>query len=137
VDDEAHGDLIRRWLDKARDDLATASDDLKLGHTRGAVNRSYYAIFHAPTAALLSRGEERARHSGVQSAFGEIFIVTGLFDAEFSRIYARARREREEADYSPAPTAPTIEEASARAGERGRFVRQVEQFLTIEGYLTA
>ncbi len=135
MDDRARRDLIRLWLEKARDDLATAEDDLKLNHTRGAVNRSYYAIFHAATAALLWLGEERVKHSGVQSAFGERFIATGLFEPEYGRIYTRARKEREEADYQPASPVPTEAEANTRLDESRRFVMRVEQYLREVGAL--
>lgn len=122
-------DLIELWLEKAHDDLATAEDNLKLNHTRGAINRSYYAIFHAATAALLWHGEERARHSGVQSTFGELFIATKIFEPELGRLYTRARKEREEVDYKPASPVPTPEEASARLDESRRFVARVEEYL--------
>lgn len=129
MDRETRIELIKLWMEKARDDLATAEDNLRLDHTRGAVNRSYYAVFHAATAALLWHGEERAKHSGVQSTFGELFITTGLFDPEFGRIYTRARKEREEVDYKPASPTPSAEESGARLDESRRFVNRVEQYL--------
>jgi len=129
MDRQARIDLIKLWLEKARDDLATAEDDLKLNHTRGVVNRSYYGIFHAATAALLWHGEERVKHSGVQSTFGELFITTGIFEPDLGRIYTRARKEREEVDYKPASPAPTPEQASTRLDESHRFVARIEQYL--------
>jgi uncharacterized protein (UPF0332 family) len=38
---------------KAREDLVTAQEMLRLEHWRGAINRAYYAIFHSTSAALL------------------------------------------------------------------------------------
>ena len=129
MDRAARIDLIKLWLEKAADDLRTAEDDLRFEHTRGAINRSYYAIFHAATAALLWHGEERAKHSGVQSTFGERFITTGLLEPEFGRIYTRARKEREEVDYKPASPVPTIEEATLRLEESHQFVARIERYL--------
>lgn len=135
MDHRTRVNLIKLWLEKARDDLATAEDDLRLNHTRGVVNRSYYAIFHAASAALLWHGEERAKHSGVQATFGERFIAAGIFEPELGRIYTRARKEREEVDYQPAAPTPTPEQASTRLDESRRFVDRVERYLREVGAL--
>ena len=78
---------IAAHLERASDALATARDNLAHGHWRGAVNRAYYAVFHAASAALLWLDIERARHAGVQAAFGEFLIKSGVIEAEFGRIY--------------------------------------------------
>ena len=135
MDRQTRIDLIKLWLEKAHDDLATAEDNLRLNHTRGVVNRSYYAIFHAASATLLWHGEERAKHSGVQATFGERFIAAGIFEPELGRIYTRARREREEIDYKPASPTPTAEQASTRLDESRRFVARVERYLREVGAL--
>ena len=71
---------VRVRLTKAHDDLATARDNLAQKHWRGAINRAYYTAFHTASAALLWHAIERARHSGIQSAFGEHFIFRWLGD---------------------------------------------------------
>jgi uncharacterized protein (UPF0332 family) len=53
VDDATKRLYIAAHLARATDDLATARDNVAHGHWRGAVNRAYYAIFHAASAALL------------------------------------------------------------------------------------
>ena len=40
-------DLSKYRLDRAREDLETAADNLANGKYRASVNRSYYAVFHA------------------------------------------------------------------------------------------
>ena len=42
-----------------------------------AVNRAYYAIFHAALALLLEHGVVVKTHTGLISRFGQIFIQTG------------------------------------------------------------
>ena len=48
-----------------------------------SLNRTYYAMFHAATAALLSEGVKRRSHHGVLSAFGQYLVRAGRIDREF------------------------------------------------------
>jgi len=52
MDEATKRAYIQIRLARARDDLATARNDLAHGHSRGAVNRAYYAIFHIPPPQL-------------------------------------------------------------------------------------
>jgi uncharacterized protein (UPF0332 family) len=83
-------DYINTRLARARDDLITARDDLQHGHWRGATNRAYYAVFHTASAVLLWHDIERARHSGIQAAFNEFFVKSGILEPKYGRIYSRA-----------------------------------------------
>ena len=108
---------------KARDDLATAQDMLKVERWRGAVNRAYYTIFHVASAGLKWLEIERKKHSAVQSAFSEFLIKPGLIEAEYSPIYKNAREWREDQDYS--------DEAKFLDGPTAtQIVRDAERFLT-------
>ena len=48
----------------------------------GAVDRAYYAAFHAAAAALLTLDLEFARHSAVIAHFGKEFAKTGKLDPQ-------------------------------------------------------
>lgn len=65
-----------------------------------AVNRAYYAIFHAALALLLEHGVVVKTHTGLISRFGQIFIQTGRIEKEYGRMFANAEEMREKADYS-------------------------------------
>lgn len=52
------------------------------GFCLGAVDRGYYAAFHAVTAALLSKGLEFARHAAVIAHFGKEFAKAGLLEVK-------------------------------------------------------
>ena len=52
------------------------------GLYNGAVDRAYYAAFHAATAALLTLDLEFARHSAVIAHFGKEFAKTGKLDPQ-------------------------------------------------------
>jgi uncharacterized protein (UPF0332 family) len=52
---------ISARLSRAHEDLASARDSLARGYLRTAVNRAYYAVFHAASAALFWLDIERAK----------------------------------------------------------------------------
>ncbi|HYN88860.1 MAG TPA: HEPN domain-containing protein [Ardenticatenaceae bacterium] len=121
--------IIRVRLEKAHEDFETARDLLTVTRWRGAVNRAYYAVFHSASAALLWLDIERARHSGVEAAFHQFFVKTGLIEVEYGQIYRAARDWREEQDYSIA--ARHLDEATT-----GELVHNAERFVArLERYL--
>jgi uncharacterized protein (UPF0332 family) len=121
-------------LERAREELETARDNIAHRHYRAAVSRAYYAVFYMASAALFSRSVQRAKHSGVESAFSQYLVKPGDIEPEFSRLYQRARRQREEADYADEPD---IDETTARQTltDAERFVDRLERFLREAGAL--
>ena len=120
---------IAQRLDRAKDDLETAHIDLAAGKWRGAVIRAYYTVFHVASAALLWHDQERAKHSSVHSALGEVMIKTGKIEAEYGKIYTEARRLREASEY--AFESEPLKEADARriVSDAERFVARLERYL--------
>ena len=127
-------DYARLRLGRAREELATAGENLAHGHYRAAVSRAYYAVFYMASAALFSQSIQRAKHSGVESAFAEFLVRPGYIEVEFSRLYQKARRQREEADYADDVD---VDEATARQtlADAARFVDRLERFLREIGAL--
>ncbi len=66
---------------------------------RGALTRSYYAMFHAATAALLARGIQRRSHHALLAAFGQTFIKSGALDERLYRHLREAFERRQQTDY--------------------------------------
>jgi uncharacterized protein (UPF0332 family) len=118
----------RLCLERAREELETSRENLAHGHVRAAVSRAYYAIFYMASAALFSQSVQRAKHSGIESAFSQYLVKPGHIEPEFSYIYQQARRQREEADYADIPV---IDEAAARQTlvDADHFVDRLERFL--------
>lgn len=129
MDDVTKHLYIAAHLARATDDLATARDNVAHGHWRGAVNRAYYAVFHAASAALLQLDIERARHAGVQAAFGASLVRSGLIEPEFGQLYSRIRQAREMQDYDVTAVALTCEETERLVSDAERFVTRVESYL--------
>jgi uncharacterized protein (UPF0332 family) len=74
---------------------------LENGRFAASLNRAYYAMFHAATAALLSKDIRRRSHHGVLSAFGEILVKTGRLNQEFFQFFREAFERRQQSDYEP------------------------------------
>jgi uncharacterized protein (UPF0332 family) len=118
----------------AREELATARENCERNRFRTAVSRAYYAVFYIASAALYAQSVQRSKHSGVEAAFSQVLVKPGHIEPEFSRLYYRARRRREEADY--ADDVVIDEEIALQAlADAELFVERLERFLTQVGAL--
>ena len=102
------------FLADAKIALQSAELLLRAGDTRGAVNRSYYAMFDAARGALAAIDPVEARG----------------FDRSLGRIFSQTEDARLAADYEQ----DRIDELTAKSivGEAERFVLAVERFLAQE-----
>lgn len=64
-----------------------------------AVNRMYYACFHAVSALLIKNNIEVHTHSGIRQAFGLNFVKNGIISNEDARIFSRIYNKRQTSDY--------------------------------------
>lgn len=62
-------ELVEWRLKKAEGTFKEGEDLLLLGHYSGAINRFYYATFHAMRAILATEELDSAKHSGVIALF--------------------------------------------------------------------
>lgn len=83
----------RLRLEGTREELETARDLIARGHARAAVSRAYYAVFYMASGARFSQSVQRAKHSGVESAFSEVLVKPGHVEPEFGRLYRQARNQ--------------------------------------------
>jgi uncharacterized protein (UPF0332 family)/predicted nucleotidyltransferase len=97
---EAPDQDVNLIMAHAREALADAEFGLEHARYRWAVNRAYYAMFHAATALLLLRGLAFSKHRGVISAFSEQFVKSGKFGAALGGQLNKAFEARNIADYS-------------------------------------
>jgi len=129
MDEETRRIIVGVRLEKCREDLQAARELLKLGFLRAAVNRAYYGVFHITSAALLTLDIERSKHSGVQSAFSQYLVTPGHIEPEYSRIYGRARRLREDYDYADELRDLDEKIAADLLADADRFVARMERYL--------
>ena len=126
--------LIDVRIESADEDLETAKELLKLNRYRAAVNRAYYAIFSTTNAVLLSKQIERSKHSGVEAAFIQNFIKTGVFRIEFGKMFNYIRKKREESDYS-ARIRIDRETAEKIVEDAEKFIGRMKEYLIEMGGL--
>ncbi len=118
---EARTTLIRLWLEKAEQSLASAELELNAGDVNFAVNRLYYACFYAVTALLLRDGKQLARHSAVKSEFSRTYVKPGTVGAKWSKFYQKLFDDGQESDYIPTTTFETSDVA-ARLQQAREFI---------------
>ena len=122
---------LQSLMGRARRSLRSARNLLDDGDHDFAMSRAYYAMFYAATAALLSQGVTRAKHSGVISAFGQYLVRTGKMTADQQRALQAAFRDRSAGDY--AGVFPSWEEVEHRLEEAKNFIEMVIDLLKNEG----
>jgi uncharacterized protein (UPF0332 family) len=122
---------VREWdplLEKSDKFLSSAQLLLDNTDFDSSVSRSYYAMFYAAEALLMTKDLKFSSHKGVLSAFGQHFVKTGLFPKEVQRKLQKAFDERQRSDYS---FQPGVNQADARQilQDAREFVDQAKKYL--------
>lgn len=68
-------------------------------HYKDAVNRSYYAAFHAVRAVLAMEKIDFKRHKDVIAYFNKTYVATEIFEKTVGRMLAQLQLKREKSDY--------------------------------------
>lgn len=93
-----------------------------------SVSRSYYAMFYAAQAILLTKGITASSHGGVIAKFSELFVKTGVLPCEMSSMLAQAQAARQLGDYDSQPLISS-ENAFALWQKSTNFVTQIRNHL--------
>ena len=123
-------DLAQYRIKRAWEMLEAAKENLKIGQYKTALNRSYYAVFHAMRAANILRGSDSSKHSGVIAFFTKEFLKTEYMDRKLSFIIKSSSLLREKSDYDDFFIASRTE-AEKQVENAGLFVAEVERFINI------
>ena len=94
-----------------------------------AVNRSYYAVFHAIKAIEIFDNFDSKKHSGLISNFRQKYIKTGIFDIEYSEILKSLAQYRQDSDYDIFADI-SLDEAKEQYENAKKFVDAVKTFLS-------
>ena len=119
---------IKSLMERAKISINSAELLLKEGDSDSSVSRSYYAMFYATEAVLLTKGLKFTSHRSVISLFGQHFVKTGIFKPENGKCLRNAFDRRLLGDYSFAPEIdePTAKEVLCWAKE---FVGEIRDYL--------
>lgn len=120
--------LIQYRLQRAKETIKEAEDDISKNFFHSAENRIYYAIFYAVMALALKYDFSTSKHKQLLGWFNKNFIKTGIIGKEFGDIYRDAMENRLEGDYEDFKIF-SIEEVSADIANMKRFVDRVEKLI--------
>jgi len=123
--------LVSYRFEQVDESLDAARILLEQNLTRSSVNRSYYAMFYAVLALLITRKQETSKHSGAILLFDKEFVKKGMFEREFSRWLHDAFDLRQRSDYA-AQVQVSKEEASQMLAQAKAFVAGVKSKLMEE-----
>ena len=118
-------------LNRAREDLKVAISNHQAGFYKAAINRSYYAIFHAIRAVNILDGFDASKHSSVIAHFNQFYVHERKFERDIYKLIDSAYRIREKCDYSDFFIA-SKEDSENQIENAQKFVKQVETFLKKE-----
>lgn len=124
-------DLSDYRLERAKEDIQTAKINIDNGLYKGAVNRSYYAIFHAIRAVNVLDGFDASKHSSVIAHFNQYHVHTGDFEKGTYKIIDSAYRICEKCDYSDFFIV-SKEDAVDQYEKALEFIASVECYLSVK-----
>ncbi len=99
MDEQSKFDLARHYINKARARYDDALLLKNMDRYESAVNRLYYALFHATNAVLALKAAASNRHRGVKTLFDIHYIKPGIMDRKYSKLYNTVMEVREDSDY--------------------------------------
>jgi len=91
------------------------------GDPAGIVNRSYYAMFYAALALLVTIGQESSKHQGVLALFDQHFIKPKILPKEMGKFLHHAFDTRQIGDYE--------EEAELTKEQANQILESATQFI--------
>lgn len=122
--------LIRYRLEQAREALDEAQTLYEQNKSpRGIVNRSYYAMFYAALALLITVEKGTSKHRGVISLFDKEFVSRNIFPKEMSKALHHAFDMRQVGDYREMAKI-SREQADSILKSAFAFVKAVEEKLS-------
>ena len=117
-------------MQKAKEILIEARDNLNQKHYGLSVNRSYYAMFTAARALLALKEIDSSKHSGVIALFNQHIVKVELFPKEISKFLPKAKDIREDADYGDFVEI-TEEDAQTQIRRAMQFVEEAKKTIQI------
>lgn len=115
-------------IKKAKESLEASKELLQGGHPDFSASRSYYAMFYAVQALLLTKNLAFSKHSAVIAAFGKEFIKSNLLPATLHRYISEAFDIRHAGDYGPIGSVRE-EIALILMDQAKEFIEAIEEYL--------
>ena len=118
-------------LEKSATDFDAANTLAIAQHWSGAVNRLYYASFHAVSALLLLNGVRVKSHSGAKAMLDLHFVKMGKLSVEWGKFYASLFSDRNDSDYEDFAVF-TGEDVLPLLPQTQEFIDVIKRLITIQ-----
>ncbi len=118
---------ILELLTKAKESLKAAEMLFDGGFYDFSASRSYYAMFYATEAVLLSKNLSFSKHSAVIAAFGKEFIKTQILPQKLRDYLVYAFDLRQLGDYG-SPSSVSKDKAKTLLEQTTEFIKSVEEY---------
>jgi uncharacterized protein (UPF0332 family) len=128
LSDEQRRQLVAIRMAKADSVLADAAMLADHGSNLSAVNRCYYAMFHAASALAIHDNCDFHKHRAVIAWFHSEYVKTGRVSPELGAALQTVFQNRCDADYADVTTF-TSEQVTAMLDHARRFVAEVKSIL--------
>ena len=119
---------IEAELNLAKYEVKSAKILLDAGQYRDSITHSYYAMFSASKALLLTKDYTVKTHEGLVKVFGREFIRDGNFDSEIFGYLTDARAMRRDTSYDSLAVFDK-DDAEEKFNNAEDFITEVEKFL--------
>lgn len=119
-------ELSNMQFERAKEILKFIPSYIELGDYNTAVNRSYYAAFHAIKAIEITDGFDSKKHSGLLSHFRQSYIKSGIIAEKYSETLKSLSQLRNDSDYNIVIKI-TLEEAEIQYKNAMDFVTAIEE----------
>ena len=126
---EERDTVVRLQMEKADRFLRQADKMFAEEEWDLAINRYYYACFHAVQGLFVYNGLTSRRHKGMIMQFGQHFVKTGIISSDLGSFLSRMERLRELGDYNCNYNITKV--------ELEEFVEPAHQLVTLIGKLIA
>jgi uncharacterized protein (UPF0332 family) len=123
--------LTKLRLQQAEESLAEAESLYNSGFFRGAINRSYYAMFYSVLALTVLKQASTSKHGSLISFFDREFVKTGIFPKELSKSLHFAFQKRQENDYGDVFTVNSDESSQVLADAKVFIESIIEYFVSL------
>ena len=119
---------LKTLLDRSERYIKSSELLMKDGDFDSSASRSYYAMFYATEAVLMTKNLKFSSHRSVISLFGEHFVKTKIFKPDMGKRLRNAFDKRLVGDYS---FAPEVNEKDAKEvfNWAKEFVKEVRDYL--------
>lgn len=116
-------------IERAKEMLLAAEENIPIKHYRTSLNRSYYAVFHAMRAANCLLGFDSSKHSGVIAFFNKEYLKSDKLDRTLSGIIKNSSYLRGKSDYDDFFIA-SFSDAEGQLEDAKIFVKKVECYIS-------